>query len=581
MGFDAFMVRAVAHELNSVISGARVEKVTEPSKDELFFAVHKESFHYKLQINAGAGAPRIGLTTESPENPKVPPMFCMLLRKHLTGAKIKEVRQKDFERVIEIEFETYDEMGFFTVRRLICEIMGRYSNAVLCDENYKIISVLRPVDFTTSTKRQLLPQMAYEYPPSQNKKDPLSETREGFLSTVNDVNEKTVMNLYTGVSPLTSREIFYRAGTGAGKEELYSAFESYIEMAKRNEYTPTLIIDEKGEPFDISPFGVMQYGELYRTVVKKSMGELTDAFFAEKERINRERQRAYSTEKLLKNAENRLIKKLELQRKELEDTEKKSDYKYKADLITANIYRFRDKCEELTVTDYVFDDDGAYTEKAVVIKLDKGLTPAQNAQRLYKKYNKAKNAEREISIQMEKAEAELEYIRSVRDALERINGQADLEEIQRELIESGYDRRSVKKEYDGKKTQKKPMTKSPLKYITNGGFTVLVGKNNLQNDQLTFKTASKNDYWFHVKNRPGSHTVLFVDGKSPSESDLTEAAEIAARNSKAAGEERVEVDYTKIRNVKKPAGSKPGFVIYEGYSTAVVSAKAKNDNADK
>ena len=272
------------------------------------------------------------------------------------------------------------------------------------------------------------------------------------------------------------------------------------------------------------------------------------------------------------------MKKLDIQKNELKDTEKKADYKQKADLVTANIYKFKGKCDTITVTDYVPDGNGDYTETESVIKLDHGLTPAQYAQKLYKKYNKAKNAEIEIKAQMEKAEAELEYIRSVRDALSRINGQSELEEIQRELAEAGYDRRASAEKNaprNGKKLQSNAKNRigEPLKYVTSGGFTVLVGKNNIQNDYLTFKLASKNDYWFHLKNRPGSHTVLFCDGKEPSEIDLTEAACLAAKNSKASGEERADVDYTRIKNVKKPSGARPGFVIYENYRTATVSAK--------
>lgn len=585
MGFDAFMLRAAAWEIDSTLSGARVEKVLQPSKDEIFLAVHKDGAHFRLQINAGASAPRIGITRENPENPKVPPMFCMLLRKHLTGARLLKAEQKGFERMIELEFETYDEMGFLTCRRLICEIMGRYSNAVLCDADYKILNVLRPVDFTTSSKRQLLPQMRYEYPPAQDKKNPLSETPEGFMASVKEVSGRELMRVYAGMSPMTAGEIVCRAGgEGAAISQLCEAFFALIARAKENRYKPTLILGPGGQPFEFSPFDIMQYsgGDTgkYTKIKKNSLGELTDGFFAERERVNRERQRAHDTERLLKNAENRLVKKLELQKKELNDTEKKADFKHKADLITANIYRFKEKTDTFTVLDYEDDGEGGYTERETVIKLERGLTPAQNAQKLYKKYNKAKNAETEIKAQIEKGSAELEYIRSVRDALGRISGQADLEEIQRELAEAGYDRSRKREEQSGSKggrgqAKKNTQPRTPEKHVTSGGFTVYVGKNNLQNDYLTFKLASKNDYWFHVKNRPGSHTVLVCDGAEPSERDLTEAAELAACNSRAAGEGRVEVDYTRIRNVKKPAGARPGYVIYEGYNTAVVSAEGR------
>ena len=576
MSFDAFTLKAIAEELNALLGKGRIEKVLQPSKDEIFLSVHKESLHYKLQINAGAAAPRIGITSENPENPKVPPMFCMLLRKHLTGAKIERVFQHGFERVIEIEFETYDEMGFLTKRRLICEIMGRYSNAVLCDDEYKIFSALRPVDFTVSSKRQLLPQMQYELPPAQNKKEPISETEEGFAETFAQVSEKGIGSVYSGVSPLTAREIAYRAGESADAEMFFRAFSEIVSLSAENKITPTMILDQEGEPFEFSPFDIKQYGKTLKTVGFRTMGELTDAFFAEKERRNRERQRSATTEKLLKNIENRLIRKMELQRSELKDTEKKSDYKKKADLITANIYRFKGKSDTVTVIDYEETADGGYIEREIELKIERGLTPVQYAQKLYKKYNKSKNAEIEISAQLKKGEAELEYIRSVQDALSRISGQGELDEIRRELEEQGYVKKTVKEPKHGGKV-KNPKTekiKDPLKLVTSGGFTVLVGKNNIQNDYLTFKIAAKSDYWFHVKNMPGSHVILLTDGLEPSDADLTEAAILAAKNSKAADQERVEVDYTRAKNVKKPSGAKPGFVIYEGYNTAIVSPKA-------
>ena len=579
MSFDAFMIKGVAFELDRLLSGARVEKVLIPSKDEIFLALHKGSEHMRLQINAGPHAPRIGLTAEAPENPKVPPMLCMLMRKHLTGAKIERVFQRDFERVIEIELSTYDEMGFFTKRRLIAEIMGRYSNAILCEDNYKILGVLRPVDFTTSSKRQLLPQMIYELPPKQNKRDPLGESAQDMVSLLGKeelITEKTLMSAYAGLSPLLAREIMFLAKDVSGNVTalgVAGAFEQLIGKAMRNEYTPTLIAAQDGRMMDFSCFEIKQYGSAVKTAEYPTLGQMTDAFFAESERAEREHQRVYATEKLMKNVEARLIKKLALQQDELDQTEKKTEYKQKADLITANIYRFTKKNEKITVIDYIDDGNGGYTEKEVVLELERGLTASDAAQRLYKKYNKSKNAEREITLQMQKGRAELEYVQTVLDALSRCSGQAELDEIKQELTQSGYLKGEVaESKNQGKKVaNKQKLPKAPQKFTTSSGMTVLVGKNNLQNDYLTFKLAAKNDYWFHVKNQPGSHTVLVVNGAEPSEADLTEAATLAAKNSKATDQDRVEVDYTRIKNVKKPSGARPGFVIYDNYKTAIIS----------
>ncbi len=575
MSFDAFMIRAVAHELNTLLSGSRVEKVVTPSKDEIFLLLHRESTHFKLLINAGAGSPRIGISRDNPENPKVPPMFCMLLRKHLTGAKITSVKQYAFERLAEITFETYDEMGFFTERILICEIMGRYSNAILCDAERTVLGVMRPVDFTTSSKRQVLPKMKYEYPPIQGKRDPFSETEEVFLSCIKEISDKEICENYTGFSPLTAREIVHHTENKSDICSFWDAFRSLIGASEEQRYTPCLLRKESGEPYEFSAFDICQYGTRFKKEYYETLWELTDAFFTQREHIQRERQRAYSTEHLMKNAESRLLKKLELQRKELKDTEKKAEFKQKADLITANIYRFKGRGETLTLTDYVLNEAGEYEEREVLLKLEPGLSPSQYAQKLYKKYNKAKNAEVQIGLQIEKGEAELTYVRSVLESLSRIDGQSDLDEIRRELTESGYIKKSEQKVFQGKnkKPQKSAPLRAPLKFETSGGFTVLVGKNNLQNDELTFRVASKNDFWFHVKNRPGSHTILICEGREPSDTDLTEAATLAAKNSTASGDDRAEVDYTRAKNVKKPSGAKPGFVIYDNYSTAIVNAK--------
>ena len=578
MSFDAFMTLGVAAELNTVLSGARVEKVLQPTKDEIFLALHKGSEHFRLQINAGGRAPRIGITAENPENPKVPPILCMLLRKHLTGAKLISVFQRGFERVIEIEFETYDEMGFFTKRRLITEIMGRYSNAVLCDETYKILGVLRPVDFTTSSKRQMLVGMIYELPPAQNKTNPLTETKEGFFVAFEgrELNENTLMELYSGFSPITAREVVLSAQKNGEITvcALWGAFEALIFNAKALLFSPTLLTYADGKPKDFSCFDITNAPSGYETVKADSLSALSDLFFAENERREREKYRAHETERLLKNAEARIEKKIAIQRKELADTEKKSEYKQKADLITANIYRFNGKAERVTVIDYVDDGQGGYTEKEVEIVIEKGMSAPAMAQKLYKKYAKAKNAEREITMQIEKGEAELVYIRSVLDALDRVNGQSELDEIRAELAEIGYikQKNDEKKKYANKNQQKKKLGQ-PHKFTTSGGFTVLVGKNNLQNDYLTFKVAAKNDFWFHVKNVAGSHTVLLCEGREPSDMDLTEAAVLAAKNSKACGQDKATVDYTRIKNVKKPSGSRPGFVIYDNYKTTVVPLK--------
>lgn len=601
MSFDAFMTRAVTEELSELIVGARVEKVLQPSKDEVFLLLHRDSRHFRLQLNASPSAPCFGLTSEAPENPQTPPVFCMLLRKHITGARVTSVSQLFFERAVKISFETYDEMGFLTERHIVCEIMGRCSNIILCEGEFKldsqpeikgakIIACARPVDFTTSSKRQLLSGMNYEAPPSQDKRDPFSVSSDEFREITTSIDPeapfeetaaKLLLNTFSGFSPLLAKELAHRANTAsethtAKLEALKNAFETTINAANSRKFIPTLITDASGSPIEFSCFDVTCYQSSALVSHHSSFFELTDAFFAKRERLAREKSRAAETAHLLSNAEVRLQKKLKAQKKELADAEKGENYRKQADLITSNIYMLKRGDAEVTLIDYSdYREDGSYGE--VKITLDPRLTPSQFAQKLYKKYAKSKNAKQHLAEQLELGEAELKYIRSVTDALSRINGQSDLDEIRAELTQSGYIKSSSNSanSHSGNKKPKRPLpTRPPKKLITQtGGFTVLVGRNNIENDRLTFRTAAKTDLWFHVKNVPGSHTVMLLNGETPNEADIIEAAQIAAQNSSLAGEDKVTVDYTQIKYVKKPSGAKPGFVIYTTYKQLIVSGK--------
>ncbi|MBR2461402.1 MAG: NFACT family protein [Clostridia bacterium] len=589
MSFDAFMTRAASVELQQTLYGARVEKVLQPSKDEIFLLLHRESRHFRLQMNASPAAPRFGLTGEAPENPQTPPMFCMLLRKHLTGSKVTAVCQLGFERAIKITFETYDELGFFTERHIICEIMGRCSNIILCENAassadngevaLKILACARPVDFTTSRKRQLLPGMRYELPPSQEKLDPFQVTREEFLQVAaNSTSSRKEMltERFLGFSPLLSRELAYRAD-GKDDPAFADLFFELIRATVENRFAYTLVTTPGGDPIEFSCFEVTCYENAVKTLSFPTSGELTDSFFAERERIAREKSRGAETARLLSNLEKRISKKLKAQRSELKEAENGDNYRRDADLITANIYQLKRGDKTVTLTDYSdCREDGSYG--LIAVTLDPMLTPSQNAQRLYKKYAKSKAAREHLAKQILAGEEELTYIRSVTDALNRINGQSDLDEIRAELTEAGYIRSSKQGDSNkksGKAKSKKPASaRPPKKYLTpTNGLTVLVGRNNTENDRLTFRTALKTDIWFHVKNVPGSHTILLTDGNTVTDKDIEEAATIAAINSSAAGEEKVAVDYTLIKNVKKPSGAKPGFVIYTTYKQIIVPAK--------
>ena len=565
MAFDAGMVGAIAHEIETRALGARVEKVYQPEKDELVLSIHTKEGNLRLSIAAGANNPRIGFVTRQKENPASPYMFCILARKYLTGARLLSVRQVEFERVIEFAFDSRDEMGFYETKYLFAEIMGKYSNLVLTDKDKTILGVLRPVDFTVSAKRQMLGGLRYELPPKQDKRSPKALDREDFLALAESFpdmpTDKFITSQYLGISSLVAREIALRSVSRVGTSPslVYEAFSHLCRDLSEHRYTPTVVYDGN-KPIAFSFTDIMQYGEGYTKVHPETVSGAIESYFDERDNLEHSKKRASDLFKMVMNARARIAKKLALQENELSECAKKEEHKRTGDLITANMYQLKRGMTRVTVIDY-------YDEKMpeVAIELDGRLSPSQNAQVYYKKYTKAKNAERELAKQIAAAKEELRYIDSVADSLERAVGQSELDEIRRELTEAGYGTK-IKKQSTAKGIKTKP-----YEYVTSGGYRLLCGKNNLQNDQITFKMSEKRDWWFHVKNAPGSHVLLILDGREePSEKDFTEAAALAAFHSSLASGEHVEVDYTEVRYLKKPAGAKPGFVTYTTYWTAYV-----------
>ena len=585
MAFDAGMLACCINEIAELSLGARVEKVFQPEKDEIVLQMRSQEGGKRLLINAGSAAPRICFTDSQKENPAVPPMLCMLLRKHLQGAKLTDVRQAGFERVAVLTFEGRDEMGFACRRRLIAEIMGKYSNLIFTDEDGKILSVLYPIDFSASSRRQLLPGMTYELPPSQNKRNPLEETPEGFAETAAAADpsqpaDRFLTAHWCGIAPAVAREIAYRAGgrtdtpVGACAKPLSDRFLAVMEDICSRRFSPCMV-SENGAPVEYAYLRLEQYGAGMTVTGFDRPSALLDAFFGARDREQHIRQRAQDILHILTNADTRIRRKLELQQAELADCEKGAEWKKQADLITANLHAIPRGAETVELTDYEdWHEDG--TCGTVLVRLDTRLTPAANAQRLYKKYNKSKNAKVELTRQISLGEAELTYLDTVFDALTHAETAADLTEIREELYRSGY--ASKMKQYKIALSRKKAVPEV-LWFRTDGGFRVACGKNNLQNEYITHTLAGKTDYWFHVKGMAGSHAVLFCEGREPDVQDFTEAAEIAAFYSKGAkeaqgGNANVEVDYTLAKNVKKPAGTKPGFVIYHTNWSCVVTPDA-------
>lgn len=578
MAFDAGMLACVLSEIRKTALGARIEKVFQPERDEIVLQMRSFEGGRRLLINAGSNDPRVSFTEVQRENPMTPPMLCMLLRKHLQGAKLIDVRQEGFERVARLVFETRDEMGFSCQRSLIAEVMGKYSNLMFTDEKDKVVSVLRPVDFTTSGLRQVLPGMIYELPPKQDKQNPLEECEADFLARFSQTNpdalcDRYVSNVYLGISATVSREIAYRANrslertvgeTEGGK--LWQAFSQVMDEIREERFSPCMVLDGE-KPVEYAFCNLTHYGNL--TVVPyDSVSRLLDAFFGTRDREIHIKQKAADVLRILTAADARIRKKLDIQRAELADCEKGADYKKKADLITGNLYQLSRGMTRVELTDYEdYRDDGSFG--VCVIELDSRLSPAANAQRFYKKYNKSKTAKIELTKQIALGETELQYLDSVFDALTHAETAADLAEIREELFRSGYASRM--KNYTASKKNSAPTV---AEFRTTNGYRVFCGKNNIQNEYITHKLAAKTDYWFHVKNLAGSHTVMLCNGEEPPEQDFTDAAEIAAAFSKGADGQNVEVDYTLARNVKKPAGGKPGLVIYHTNWSCIVTPNA-------
>ena len=580
MAFDAGMLACVVAEIREKSLGARVEKVFQPERDEIVLQMRSIEGGKRLKINAGSNNPRVGFTTEQKENPMTPPMLCMLLRKHLQGAKLTDVYQAEFERVAVVEFETRDEMGFDCTKYLIAEVMGKYSNLIFAGEGKKIVTAMRIVDFSTSELRQILPGMTYELPPRQDKNDPTTVTEDEFKALfaqagVDRPLDKWITASFLGIAASVAREIAYRASgrtdTPIGlcdPARVKDAFFEIVNMIKELSFSPCMILSD-GKPVEYAFCELRQYGSGFEMRKYESAGLLLDEFFRTRDREMHVRQRAADVLRILTAADNRIRKKLELQRTELADCEKGEEYKKCADLITANLYQLSRGMTRVELTDYEdWHEDGTFGTRTV--DLDKRLSPTANAQVYYKKYNKSKTAKIELAKQIEIGEGELRYIDTVFDALTHAETSADLAEIRDELYRSGYASRM--KNYA---LSRKPKTPTVAEFCTSGGYRVLCGKNNVQNEYVTHKLAGKNDYWFHVKNLPGSHTVMLCDGEEPSERDFTEAAEIAAYFSKGADGQNVEVDYTLVRNVKKPAGTKPGFVIYHTNWSCIVTPDAE------
>ncbi|MBQ8868365.1 MAG: NFACT family protein [Oscillospiraceae bacterium] len=571
MALDGLCLSAISRQISENYIDARVEKVSQPAKDAIVLTLRFRGGSKKLLISAGAMGARLHFTEAQIENPQTPPMFCMLMRKHLSGGRLIGVRQLGFDRVLFLDFEVLNELADKVTVTLCVEIMGHNSNIILINSDGKIIDAIKRVNAEVSSVRLCLPGVKYELPPQQDKKNLLeidkNELKSDLLS-FGDVNlSKALLSLYSGLSPLLCREIAFYASKGSdmlcselNKDAIDRIFFFVTQISSfLKEPQPTMLCDQSRTPKEFSFMPIRQYGHNMISREFESVDELLDSFYSEKDRLERVKQKSGDLLKTVVNISDRIARKLENQRLDLKKCEDKEKLRRYGDIIYANLSFIEKGASKAVLTDF-YDENTPQVE----IALDPRLTAAQNAQKYYNEYRKADTAEKMLTSLIKSGEAELLYIDSVFDSLTRAASESELSAIRAELFDAKY----IRKKPDKKQIK----TSIPyLKYTSSDGFTILCGRNNMQNDKLTLKESAKGDIWFHTQKIPGSHTVVLTEGKAVPDSTLEEAAIIAAFNSKARSSTKVAVDYTEIKNVKKPSGAKPGMVIYETFKTAIVT----------
>ena len=563
MPLDAVTVSALAKELNERIEGGRIDKVQQPERDMLLLSLRAKGENLRLVIAAGTGNARAGITRGSFENPAEPPMFCMLMRKHLVGARILSVTQPEYERLLIFTLDTHDELGVQSEKKLAVELIGRSANAVLIGADGRIIDCMRRMDFAGDALRRMLPGMIYRLPPKQEKPvffalDP--EQRRALIASADKTVpvDKWLMDSFSALSPLICRELAYRCNNDY--VNLPDACDALCEAVAAGELAPWLISID-GKPKDFSFMAISQYGPAAQLERYDSFSEMLDAFYTRRDRAEQQRRRSHDLTKTVRTLRDRQQRKLAAQREELRRTEGREDIRHQAELVTANIYRLRRGDRSLECEDYY---DPACP--VVHIELDPLKTPQQNAAALYKEYNKLKAAEQHLTVLTREGERQLDYLNSVLDELERAETDRDLSDIRRELTETGY----IRARKGGKAERVKPQ--SPLKFVSDDGLEILAGRSNAQNDELTLKLARRTDYWLHTQRVHGSHVIIRCEGEEPPPRTLEQAAGIAAYYSQARGAGKVQVDYTMVRNVRKPSGALPGKVVYTDHKTMLAES---------
>lgn len=570
MALDGIFLSKIKDELIDKAIGLRVDRVNQPTKDEIILNLRGKGCSYRLLFCVRADSPRVHFTSHPIDNPPVPPMFCMLMRKYLTGALIKAVRQQEMDRILFVDFDAANEIGDRTELTICIEIMGKYSNLILIKDG-KVIDAIKRIDITTSSVRQILPGIEYKLPPAQGKLNIEAEHTDSICEAILSQREKllstAIMNTLQGVSPVVSREIAYRVTyddctVNLLSNEQIEILKNELKSIKDNLHCSEnfyMLTEENGKPKDLSHYDIRQYSGKLKVKVYNTCSELLDDFYYERDRINRINHRGHELIKLINNLVERTARKLSVQSEELRKCKEKETLRLYGELILANLYRLAKGTDHYEVENY-------YDEcKVIKIPCNPALSPTENQNKYYKDYRKAQTAEKMLEKLIEDGKNEIVYLESVLDELSRADTDSEISLIRQELARGGYI-----KNIKGKK-QKPPKELPPLEFRSSDGFRILVGRNNAQNEKLSLKTAMKSDMWLHTQKIPGSHVIICGDGREISDEAIEEAAVIAAYYSKARESTLVPVDYTRVKALKKPSSGKTGMVIYHEYYTIIVN----------
>ena len=573
--FDGIFLRHIKKEIEDAALGARVSQIYQPNRDELVLVLRTYEGTRKLLLSSRANSPRVNFCVKTPENPAQPPMFCMLLRKRLGGGKLVSLRQPGCDRVLFLDFDCINELGEQEGLSIVCEIMGMYSNLIVINRDTGIIlDAIKRVDLTVSSRRFVLPNIPYELPDAQDKLNILEHSAEEMAEAAcrlpaETALSKALMSTVQGVSPIVTRELEYRVGegttnrlTGAAYARLIEVLRGFKETAESCGERPCIVYREDGRPMDFSFMPICQYGGFAEVRETAGFSDTVDEFYEERDARERMRVKSHSLQKLLTNLIVRTARKINKQQTELAQCGNREQLRICGDLLHANLYRIERGARFADVENF-YDENGG----TMRIRLNPAISPAANAQKYFKDYQKAKTAETVLAEQIEKGRTELAYLESVADSVERAETERELAQIREELTEQGYLRRPKGK-------QPRQAQLPPKEFQSTDGFTILVGRNNRQNDRLTLKTAAKTDVWLHTKDIHGSHVIIRAEGQPVSETAIRQAAALAAYHSKARESTNVPVDYTLVKNVSKPAGAKPGMVIYVRNKTVYVDPSA-------